>query len=133
MPLIYSGQEVGLNKRLEFFEKDTINWNGDPSMTELYTKLTALKKDNPALWCGLAGGKIQFLETSAPKKLLAFKRAKGNDEVLVVMNMSAGEFKGTVSGNGETYTDYFSGKKITLNENTNLDLKPWEYHVFIQN
>ncbi|MCD4697158.1 MAG: alpha-amylase, partial [Bacteroidales bacterium] len=27
MPLIYSGQEVGLNKRLEFFEKDKINWD----------------------------------------------------------------------------------------------------------
>ncbi|HSD63257.1 MAG TPA: alpha-amylase family glycosyl hydrolase, partial [Ignavibacteriaceae bacterium] len=26
MPLVYSGQEAGLNKRLKFFEKDTIQW-----------------------------------------------------------------------------------------------------------
>ena len=26
MPLLYSGQEAGLNKRLAFFEKDTIEW-----------------------------------------------------------------------------------------------------------
>ena len=27
MPLIYSGQEAGLNKKLRFFDKDTIPWN----------------------------------------------------------------------------------------------------------
>lgn len=27
MPLIYSGQEIGLDHRLSFFEKDSINWN----------------------------------------------------------------------------------------------------------
>ena len=26
MPLLYSGQEAGLNKRLKFFEKDEIAW-----------------------------------------------------------------------------------------------------------
>ena len=27
MPLLYSGQETGLDKRLRFFEKDTVEWN----------------------------------------------------------------------------------------------------------
>ena len=26
MPLIYSGMEADINKRLEFFEKDSIEW-----------------------------------------------------------------------------------------------------------
>ena len=30
MPLVYSGQEAGLDKRLEFFEKDAINWKEYP-------------------------------------------------------------------------------------------------------
>lgn len=28
VPLVYSGQETGLEQRLEFFEKDTIEWDG---------------------------------------------------------------------------------------------------------
>ncbi|MCB8995614.1 MAG: alpha-amylase, partial [Bacteroidales bacterium] len=46
MPLIYNGQEACLNKRLLFFEKDTINWI-DCDMKDFYTKLNALKAENP--------------------------------------------------------------------------------------
>ena len=31
MPLIYNGQEVGFNRRLEFFEKDNIDWTASGS------------------------------------------------------------------------------------------------------
>ncbi len=41
MPLIYSGQEAGMKKRLEFFEKDQIDWS-DMSLTPFYTKLNQL-------------------------------------------------------------------------------------------
>ena len=30
MPMLYSGQEAGLNRRLEFFERDTIAWGSFP-------------------------------------------------------------------------------------------------------
>ncbi|HLW07104.1 MAG TPA: alpha-amylase family glycosyl hydrolase, partial [Marinilabiliaceae bacterium] len=51
MPLIYNGQEAGLNKRLEFFEKDFIDWS-DLSASQLYSQLIKLKKENKALWNG---------------------------------------------------------------------------------
>ena len=35
MPLVYNGQEAGNAKRLEFFEKDTIEWRNHP-VGELY-------------------------------------------------------------------------------------------------
>ena len=31
MPLVYSGQEAGLDKRLDFFEKDVIEWKDHPN------------------------------------------------------------------------------------------------------
>ncbi|NCO56430.1 MAG: alpha-amylase, partial [Bacteroidetes bacterium] len=55
MPLIYSGQEAGLNKRLKFFDKDTIEWKKD-DFFNLYETLIALKKRNKALWNGAYGG-----------------------------------------------------------------------------
>jgi len=131
MPLIYSGQEAGLNKRLKFFDKDQIDWTRDPSMTELYSKLIALKKNNKALWNGLAGGKIEFLETSSPEKLLAFKREMDENSVVVIMNLSKENLEGTVPSLGENeYTDYFTSQKIKAGNNEIISLKPWEYLVF---
>jgi hypothetical protein len=36
MPLLYTGQEVSMRKRLRFFEKDTVDWNG-PSLAPFYS------------------------------------------------------------------------------------------------
>jgi len=52
MPLVYSGQEAGLNKRLQFFEKDEINWD-TLHKEDFYTKLLDLKHENMALWNGI--------------------------------------------------------------------------------
>ena len=37
MPLLYSGQEASQQKRLKFFDKDTIDWSG-PSLAPFYTR-----------------------------------------------------------------------------------------------
>jgi len=51
MPLIYNGQESGLDKQLLFFEKDEIEW-GTYKYSDFYKMLLSLKKDNEALWNG---------------------------------------------------------------------------------
>ena len=43
MPLVYSGQEAGLDRSLKFFEKDEIKWQ-DHENAEIYKKLFQLKK-----------------------------------------------------------------------------------------
>ena len=50
MPLIYSGEEPGLNKRLAFFEKDNIEWKERPFKRYLY-KITKFKEKS----CNSAG------------------------------------------------------------------------------
>lgn len=130
MPLIYSGQEAGLNERLAFFEKDTIMWE-NPSMTAFYQQLTRLKKENSALFNGLAGGEMQLIDTNAPEQLLAFTRSNGENAVLAVFNlspqsvalMSETELQGT-------FAEYFTQKEITLPFNGQI-LQPWEYWVII--
>ena len=42
MPLLYTGQEVSMKKRLRFFEKDTVDWNG-PSLASFYRAMFELK------------------------------------------------------------------------------------------
>ena len=54
MPLIYGGQESNLQKRLRFFEKDTIDWNNH-ELSLHYQALFNLK-EKKALWNGNYGG-----------------------------------------------------------------------------
>lgn len=85
MPLIYGGQEAGLNKRLAFFEKDTIDWS-DLSEAEFYKSMLALKASHPCLENGAGQASFEQLETGNPKAH-GFRRAKNNSELMVFVNM----------------------------------------------
>jgi glycosidase len=84
IPLIYSGQESRLDKKLEFFEKDLIDWK-TYELEGFYAGLNALKKQNPALWNGAAGGAVQLLDVGNDQ-LFAFKRQQGANNVRVIVN-----------------------------------------------
>lgn len=133
IPLIYSGQEAGLNKRLLFFEKDTINWT-NLSMQKFYQSLVSLKRGNRALWNGTAGAPMVFVETSAPQNVLAFTREKDKTQVLAVFNLSPNpvELSVQLSQPGD-YRDYFSGETKTLVPGQVLKLDRWGYRIFIRN
>ena len=55
MPLLYTGQEVSMKKRLRFFEKDTVDWTG-PSLADFYRSVFDLKHTQAALANGPWGG-----------------------------------------------------------------------------
>ncbi len=131
MPLIYSGQEAGLNKRLSFFEKDTIAWKKS-AFREIYTKLIHLKAENKALWNGLAGSEMQKINSSDDKDVFAFLREKDGNKVIAFFNLSKNkeEVKITSDKIAGSYTDLFSGKTIRLKKENSVSLKPWEYLIY---
>ncbi|PWF44384.1 alpha-amylase [Massilia glaciei] len=96
MPLVYGGQESGLDKRLAFFEKDPIAWNGYP-LEKFYMGLLGLKKANPALGNGQYGAPAEVLDTGNVK-VFAFRRAQAGNTVTVVVNVSAGKQGYTLPG-----------------------------------
>ena len=132
IPLIYSGQEAGLKKRLLFFEKDTINWS-NLEMQKFYQSLVSLKKNNAALWNGVSGGPKKFAETSAPQQVLAFTREKEDNQVLAIFNLSAQPVEATIQlPQAGDYKDYFSGEVVTLEKNTAMNLDQWGYRILIR-
>ena len=90
MPLIYSGQEAGLDKQLEFFEKDPIEWREHPAAS-LYARLSAFKERTPALNVGDASAVMRPLIVWDPKRVVAFERRKASSRVLVFANFSDDE------------------------------------------
>ena len=86
MPLIYGGQESRLTKRLEFFEKDPIDWKSR-ELEPMYTSLITLKHANPALANGQYGGDVTVLN-AGNDSVLAYERRLGSNVVTVALNLS---------------------------------------------
>jgi glycosidase len=130
MPLVYSGQEAGLDKRLEFFEKDEIPWVPH-EIGDLYTTLLNLKKENRALWNGDAGGKAEWIHTSDDRSVFAFLREKSGDRVLAVLNLTGDLQVVSLEGGGHagTYSDVFSGETVTVEGETEFEISPWGFRV----
>ncbi|MES2848294.1 MAG: alpha-amylase family glycosyl hydrolase [Bacteroidota bacterium] len=90
LPLIYSGQELPNLKRLEFFEKDPIPWSENFELQDFYKRLLVIRK-NPALRAADNAVKTYLLHTSKDDNILGYLRKNGNDEVLVLLNLSASD------------------------------------------
>ena len=84
IPLVYSGQEAALDRRLAFFERDPIAWNDYP-LADFYTRLLTLRGAHPALAAFDAAS--VFARVESPAGTYAFSRHKGRAVVLVVVNL----------------------------------------------
>lgn len=133
MPLIYSGQEAGLNKRLSFFEKDPIEWK-EHKFFDLYKSLIELKKSNELLYCGTKGGKIEFIPNNDQQKILSFVRVKDKNILLAVFNLS--ETPSEVLLNDArltgTFQNFLTKEKIKMENSFKVKLDKWGWKVFIK-
>ena len=129
MPLIYNGQEYDLNKRLKFFEKDTIPHTVG-KMMGVYQKLAKLKSENPALNGGKNPASYKRILTSNDLKILAFEREKSGNKIIFLSNLTKTNTILNVPIEG-VFIDYMSGQKIAFVKNQKLKFKPWEYKILI--
>jgi glycosidase len=103
-----------LEQRLEFFKKDTIDWDGY-EYEDFYRTLFELKDRNEALWNGQHGGHFQHVPTSPSENIYAYKRVKGDSEVLVVLNFTGQEQQVALQDISPTeYSEVFSGETLTV-------------------
>ncbi|MCF8203048.1 MAG: alpha-glucosidase C-terminal domain-containing protein [Crocinitomicaceae bacterium] len=132
MPLVYNGQETSLDRRLKFFDKDSINWD-KMDLVDFYTRLLHLHQTNPALFVGAKQTAPKFLSTKEQKDLLIYTREQGDSKVLVVINLSEQAKKVTLSAAAAgTYTNLFTNKKEILKGKQVLTLAPWGYAVYVR-
>ena len=130
MPLIYSGQEYDLNKRLKFFEKDSFPKKRGKTM-DLLQQLGALKNNHLALESGVEGGSFKRLSTSKDYQVFAFERSKDRDTLLVVANLSKeyAQFNMSYDGNFKRFQDF---KIKKLSSSYEYIMKPWEFWILIK-
>jgi len=130
LPLIYSGQELPNLKRLKFFEKDEINWTGKNELNDFYKTLLDLHTRNSALHPCNPPSKTEKLMIGDSRQVLAYLQKNGDDEVLVILNLSGFEITFSTKGVTGMFKEIFSGFKKDFSENDEIYLKGWEYFVF---
>ncbi len=132
IPLIYNGQEDGLNLRLGFFEKTPIRWK-KYAKQDFYSRLNALRHINRALWAGRAGGAVQKISNDSEDKIYSFGREKDGDRVIVILNLSKERTTVTLQPGATfagAYANVFGSSTLQVTKEMILTLKPWEYTVF---
>ena len=130
MPLIYSGQEYDLNKRLRFFEKDSFPKTTGSTM-KLLQQLGALKNNHPALESGKEGGSFRKLPTTKENQVYAFERGKDGDTLVVMANLSKdyAQFTMPYDAQFKRFQDF---KPKKLSSSYQYDMKPWEFWILIK-
>ncbi len=129
VPLIYNGQEDLNKKRLKFFVKDTIPWNGEKEMAPFYKTLLTLRRSNKGL---AANASYTKLKSTADSSIFAYQRELDGHKVLVILNFSKQPQKFTISNKtieGDPL-NIFAGAKEKINAGRQFDLKPWDYLVY---
>lgn len=130
-PLIYSGEETGHDKKLEFFEKDLINWSNYHHFAPIYKELTTLKLSHPALGDNYSESTPYFINSSQPQNVMAFKRKVGESVVIGIFNMTPYHIQPAF------YDDDYSGSyKKLFNSDVELTsgfydpFSPWEFKIY---
>jgi hypothetical protein len=133
MPLLYTGQEASLMKRLRFFDKDTVDWSG-PSLADFYRAVFDLRHTQAALANGAEGGTQEALETDGGGRTWAFTRTRGTNAVLVAVNF--GDTAVTVRYSGlpqpGAYTDGFDRSAVELSTAGSLAIPAHGYRVLVR-
>ncbi len=129
MGLIYSGQEVSLDKRLSFFHKGEIDWKGE-SRASFFLKLNDLKTKNQALWNGEAGGELVKIPTSDDAKVYAFKREKNGDKIVGIFNLSKEKVVMKLDKSLVDRNQLALFAKANMNDLDNITLEPYGYAIY---
>ena len=130
IPLVYSGQEVGNHKRLQFFDKDVIYWplNTSIAIEAMYTALLHLRKRNKALQWGATATLL-----SQHNQVLTYLLAQEQHRVFVVLNVSHHEKQRVtvehtqLAGN---YVNVVSGIQFQLRQREQFELQAGEFMVY---
>ncbi len=137
IPMIYTGEEVANDKRLDLFDKVEVDWNRSNEIGVLYKKLFKLRNTNRALTLG----SMVRVSNTKQESVYSFLRIYDNEMLLVILNFSnsnadveltipeiALKPKGNIS-----LEDLFTDEQIEINKTPpRIFLGPFDYKVFVK-
>lgn len=127
MPLIYSGQESPNKKRIQFFDKDLIEWQQPLQLENFYTTLATLHKSDIVV-----NGET-FILPFENNFVFGFLRKKNSEVIMVLLNLSKQDrVKVLVKHDWLVgkFANVFSGLHFAFNEKEEFELMSGDYLVY---
>lgn len=131
MPLIYTGQEYGLKKRLAFFEKDTVPTDSIPILAIAYRSFNDFRKSTPAVFSPEKGAPLVRLDFENPA-IFAFTRTLDDSGVVAIFNLSAEPqtISYDLASFKETEKSVLAGNVGVNTLDSIIEFMPWGYYIF---
>ncbi|RIV83617.1 alpha-amylase family glycosyl hydrolase [Aurantiacibacter zhengii] len=133
LPLIHNGQEACNAKRLEFFEKDPIDWSQgeDCAYGDLLADLIAFRDANPALRNGAWGAVMSQVVNDRPQQLFGWVRQRDGNKVVGLFNLSGEPVEATLADGlaAGTYAEFQTGEVATLAQGDTVSLPAWGFRL----
>ena len=142
VPLIYTGDEIGLDHALEFMSRDPVDWESTGiSYREELAALSVIRSGNPALYAGNFGGPIEYINVGKNDKYcLTFAREKDGNRIKAIFNCTRKEREVDLSewlSGSETVLMHGIGDQVSWDEYPIADdgltasatLLPWEFFI----
>jgi len=123
VPMIYNGQEIGYDRRLEFFNRTPIDWSQmDGEILQEYKNLIDFYNSSEAIRRGQLTG-------LSSDDVCAFTKEVDGEKVLVVSNLRDRNIDFSVPPNVQgAAEDVFQGGEINIG--LQINLAPYEYRVY---
>jgi alpha-amylase len=111
VPLMYSGQELPNYKRLQFFDKDEIEWSNNVAFEYFYKTLYDVRLRNATLFTNPT---IVFNEEAILQNILCYKLQEGNKQIFVCLNFRGEHANFTIKNIEGKFKDVFNNQMHTL-------------------
>ncbi|MBX7483390.1 alpha-amylase family glycosyl hydrolase [Qipengyuania qiaonensis] len=137
LPLIHNGMEACNARRLEFFEKDPIEWGKRENCDygKLLHDLIAFRKANPALANGEWGARMHKLETDMPKQVFAWVRQADGNKVAGLFNFSGNAVNVTPTSAlaDGIYEAFGQDRSVAIGQGKAITIPAWGYLLLSSN
>jgi glycosidase len=123
VPLIYSGQEVGVSANQVINQGTSVNWSSNPDLLAAYKKLLSFRNTSNAV-------KLGTVTLFSNADVVVFERISGAETVLVIANTRNKVINYSLAPGlqNTTWNDAINaGSTVSLQ--TNLSLQPYAYEV----
>jgi cyclomaltodextrinase / maltogenic alpha-amylase / neopullulanase len=133
VPLLYNGMEAAdatPSSGPALFETLKIYWQGasiHPEFRQFYDFMIPFRKQHAALW----NGQVTWVHNSDEQHVVSYLRGSGNEELLVVINLSNTPFRGTVEADSGVWQEVkeplFHDSQTAI---PSVSLDPFEFRIF---
>lgn len=127
VPMIYNGQEVGYNQRIDYFNDDPIDWSSaDNDLYETYKSVINFRKSSMAIKVGSYNG-------YSTTNVAAFTMTYNNETVLVIANLRGTNTTYLIPEHLKTnsWTNALNGGSFSTTNQ--VQLAPYEYIILQSN